>query len=276
MAAKISRKMVYESDIKRGGKNNDGKYDLSFTTAAGYDDCIPSDVYTTDDGKCICSPSGLFTPRYVVAKFAATPSTSSLTRNCAILKLDVPKADAAMIKSFVDKLKECGAICVDYVGESWNAVPPKIGDYTPTFTPVFALTVGVQSRKVSGVNVEYTSEALGDNQVASVIYEAQPFQLTSASIANGKATPGGAFKNCHGDLVDGASCGSASTLSPRLLVVGFRYTAPGSTVEKRGRRQVTIPKFSDLLNCIKNLGDIAGVNCIGYEGETVKRVDLLV
>lgn len=272
MAAKDVFTGVYKSDIAKGGKDDNGNYDLSFTLRAGYEDCIPAGLYTPPTGKCICSIGSIFTPRYLEAKFAATPNASGQDRNCAVIRF--PLLNISDLEIFVTQLKACGAVCVNYIGEKWNSVPPKIGGYTPTFSPLFTISTGVRARKVSGVNPDYNSDVLGANQAVLVTYEAEPFTLTGASIANGLVVPGGAFENCHGELESGVSCGSSSSLKPRKLILGFQYDVSGSDFSKRGTRGVAIESKTDLLGCISSLGNTAGVNCIGYQGEIADRVDI--
>jgi hypothetical protein len=274
MAAKDVLTGVYKSDIPKGGKDDLGNYDLGFTLRAGYGDCVPTGLYNPPDGKCICSIGTLFTPRFLEAKFSATPNANGQDRNCAVIRF--PLLNISNLDAFVTQLKACGAVCVNYVGEKWNSIPPKIGGYTPTFAPIFSISTGVRARKVSGVNPTYNSDILGANQAVSVAYEAEPFNLTGASISDGLVVPAGAFETCHGELESGASCGSSGSLKPRKLILGFQYSVAGNDTAKRGIRGVAIESKADILACISTLGGIAGVNCLGYQGEIADRVDLLL
>jgi hypothetical protein len=286
MAAKKTYRMNYTSDIVAGGANNDGQYNLSFSMRAGYDDCILQNpqIYSDSGLGCVCGVSGLFTPRYLQAKFSSETAPGTPSRNCAVIKFPVPIRSSVLIASMVAQLKSCGAVCVDYIGEKWNTVPPAIGGYTPS-SALFTVSAGVRSRKVSGVNIEYNSDALGDNQVANVLYEAEPFSLTGAVLTpSGEITPGADFENCHGELSQGAACSFGSSLKARKAILAFQYQVTpgagvtGSTVllPKRGSRGVPIASAADILGCIGSLGNISGVNCVGYEGESISRVDLFV
>jgi hypothetical protein len=41
-------------------------------------------------------------------------------------------------------------------------------------------------------------------------------------------------------------------------------------------RQLPIELKSDILECIRDIGNVQGVQCVGYKGESINRIDLLV
>jgi hypothetical protein len=281
MAKMDSLKLNYQSDLKVGGVNGQGLYNnYSFKMRAGYSDCYGDGRYLPNTTTCACSPGKLFKPRALIAKFSATVSGAALSRNCATIRFPVATPTNALIRLMVNDLKACGAVCIDLDGEEWSVVPPSLAGYTPT-QKIFSLPVGVRSPKVSGSMPNYSSDGLAGNQVIGVRYEASPIDLTGAVLGD-PPTPGGVFELCHGTLEQNAACAGGASIQPRRAIArakGVDATV-GSAVSgaplSQLVRQMPIRLPADILECIKTLGNVQGVECVGYKGESIKRIDLLI
>lgn len=276
-------KLNYQSDIQVGGNNGQGLYpNYAFKIREGYSDCFGTGSgYLPNVTTCACSPGKLFSPRALIAKFAGTPGVGGLSRNCATIRFPVARPDAALIRLMVEDLKACGAVCIDLAGEEWSVVPPSLADYTPT-QGLFDLPVGVRSPKVSGSMPNYSSDGLGTGQVVGVRYEASPETLTGAipsPLPDGQPSAGGVFVLCHGDLSPNAACAGGTSIQSRRAIVKATGraggAAPGTPVSQIVR-QMPIRLPADIVECIKAVGDIPGVECVGYKGESIKRIDLLI
>jgi hypothetical protein len=282
MARMSTYKLNYQSDIPIGGSNNTGLYNnFTFKLRGGYDDCFaPNSGITTNTGSCFCPPSNLFKPRVLVAKFAVTtpPPAGTLSRDCATVRFPVALPQEALIRAWVTALKACGAVCVDLEGEEWSVIPPSLGNYTPS-GDLFTLNLGVVAPKISGVMSTYDSDGLGTNQKVPIRYEATPIELTGATLGD-PPTPGGTFRRCHGAFEDSVACAGRSSISPRKIIIKARGTTAGGGIlgipPSQIVRGLPIELKSDVLTCIRDIGNITGVNCLGWKGESIKRIDQLL
>ncbi|MEE3716284.1 hypothetical protein V2H45_05950 [Tumidithrix elongata RA019] len=271
----------YISDIQGGGLNDDGIYsDIPFSIREGLDDCIP---YNNVVSNCLCAIS-TFNMRALVATFG----TKNPDRSCMSIRFPIPSPNPDSIAAFVQKLKACGAICIDLDGEEWKVVPPGLSprlNYGPTFTPI-QLPVGAFAPKISGRMAEYETDGTVAIQRPKVAVESEPVAFSSiivgdvvVSTINGIKTasvagPGG----CTGQLLKQDICLLAN-ISPRhAIAYGSSIAAGNNAVEAVSKfvRKAPIKRRQDIIDCIKKLGNYPGIHCVGYKGESIKNIHELV
>lgn len=201
--------------------------------------------------KAICNVSNLFTPRRLIATFH---TDSNNAKYGAKIIYPVPRTQD--IATMVNALKANGAACIDLEGEEWQYVPPTIGNYT-IGSGSFTLSVGSTSPKTAGT-IKGDSDVQGANQNFKVRWETDPSALSSA------------ISDCAGPFVTEEACFS-SNLNVRKVIIYSVNQAGGKIV-----RSAPVAKKEDILDCIAAIMDVNGVHCVGYKGESAKRVDLLI
>jgi hypothetical protein len=243
----------YQSDLGIAYDN------LSFKIRTGFEDCpifltyvFPPDV--------LCPVSGFFEPRYLQATFAnrGQGATGSDDRTGARIKF--PLADLGGLAFYVGQLRNCGAQCIDLIGERWNVVPPSIANYTAGGVPMVLPDDGQFADKRAG-RANYTSDALGANQQVNVSYEILPVDLSNV------------IDGCAGPLSQSPSCDLAG-IKPRAAIAQGAVDNPANP-RATFRRKAPISDPADIVGCITNVGNLPFVQCVGYKGEDIPRVDLL-
>jgi hypothetical protein len=267
----------YESDF--GSKFNQKL--VPFALTAGLDDCIE---YEDRVGSCGC-PLRFLEMRHLVATFGPDKDKE---KNCLQVKFPVPKISD--IASYVKKLTDCGAICIDLVGERWQVVPAAYkGEtlYTPSYD-LIELKKGRFSAKLSGRMKEYDADITGEF-IPKVAIEVDPIKLAGILVGtepqqdedSGAYEVTGNESGCTGKLVKQDAC-SPADISPRYITLLGSSTYEGISDEqkktsRRFNRKVPVKKASEVLTCIKNISNgFKGINCYGYQGESISRIDLLV
>lgn len=278
MAVK-DKKVVKEYESDFGSKFNQKL--VPFTLTANLNDCIE---YEDRVGSCGC-PLKFLEMRHLVATFGAEKSKD---KNCLQVKFPVPKISD--ISSYVKKLTDCGAVCIDLIGERWAVVPAAWkGEtlYTPSYD-LIKLKPGRFSPKLSGRMKEYQPDIDGEF-LPRVAIEVDPIELTKILVGvepkqdenSGAYEVTGEESGCTGKLVKQDSC-SPADITPRYITLLGSSTYEGISEEqkktsRRFSRKVPIKDRSEVLQCIENISNqFKGINCYGYQGESVERIDLLV
>lgn len=262
---------TYTSDIAAGG-NGQGVYEnYKFRLKAGLEDCWLGGYSTRVNEPCAC-PSTLFSPRYLSAKLPAKIAGTD-TLSCATVKFVLPTPEPSFVELAVRNLKNCGAICIDLVGEKWSNIPPKLIPYTPDTRKVYRLARASNNIKVTGI-MEYNSDAFGTVDIGIRPYEADPIDLTGASVSGttGLAVPGQPFADCHGPLQPSVPCATQG-ITPRAAIVKAVGNANGTITEPVSQLSRLVPinaKRADAIICLQLLG-LKSI-CLGYQGESVKNI----
>lgn len=241
----------YISDIGNTAYDN-----VAFKQRFGFDDCNASLGYL-EDVDTLCPPSKFFSMRYLKATF---DDTALPGRRGAQIQFPVASPDPVAIQAAVTALKGCGAVCIDLIGERWTVVPPSIGNYTVGTAQMVLGDDGQYADKRAGRAI-YSSDALGAGQIVNVAYEIEPVALS------------GVIDGCIGAIDESSACLIAG-ISPR------RAIAKGSVQNDANpkasfSRAAPIQSLAEVQNCISNVGNINFVQCVGYRGENIRRIDLL-
>lgn len=269
---------LYESDL---GEDFNQKL-VPFSITSKLDDCVK---YDDRVGNCGCPVP--FEMRHLVATF--DPETSK-DKKCLVVKFPVP--NIVSIADYVDKLRKCGAVCIDYVGESWKVIPSSYKGkilYVPNYDLIKLNDAGKFSPKVSGRMKEYGSDIAGQYQ-PKVAIEADPIDLATIILgaAPVKNPDSGLYEitgnesGCTGKLVKQDVC-SLSELTARYITLRGNSTYDGISeaqkkIPKIFNRKIPTKNAGDwTLSCIKKISDgFKGIHCFGYQGESITRIDLLI
>lgn len=257
--SKMARKMIaeYHSDI--GGKTYKN---VPFKIREGLDACYP---YPTAAKNCTCNIP--FKMRALIATFGgADVPGGSTAKECLTVRFPIFGASALNVLELASDLKQCGAICIDLDGEEWGVVPPSIIPYTPTFS-LITLQTGSFTDKRNGRAQEYVSNGVGGKKPVKVAYDSDPSAFAAL------------IDSCIGVLDNQAIC-EISDIMPRHLIARGNSTSGVEAPENKGRsifsRKVPVKDVGDIVDCGTIIGNFAGIQCIGYKGESIKRVDLLL
>lgn len=241
----------YISDIANTPYDNVG-----FKQRAGFEDCNATFGYL-EGVTNLCPPSSLFKMRYLKATFedGGTPG-----RRGSQIQFPVNSPDPVSIEADVTALKACGAVCIDLIGERWTVVPPSLGNYTVGTDQMVLDNDGEFADKRAGRAI-YSSDALGANQIVNVAYEIEPVALSSV------------IDGCVGPIDEQAACLIAGISPRRAIAKGSvaNATNPKATFS----RAAPIRILSEVQDCISNVGNLPFVQCVGYRGENIRRIDLL-
>jgi len=225
--------------------------------------------------------------RHLVATFDPEDSKD---KKCLIVKFPVPTI--AEISDYVGKLKKCGAVCIDYVGEAWKIIPPVYKSetiYKPTFDLIKLDEAGKFSPKLAGRMDGYFPDIGGDHK-PKIAVEVDPIALATIifGTAPSKNADSGLYEitgnetGCTGNLIKQDIC-TIYDVIPRFITL-----RGNSTYEGVSEAQKKLPKIfnrkvpvqdadSVVLDCIKKISDgFKGINCFGYKGESVSRIDLAI
>jgi len=242
----------YTSDIAGTTYDNVG-----FKIRTGFDDCTTAIGAYDDSVDSLCPPSRFFAMRHLVATFddGGTPG-----RRGSRIKFPVASPSTLDITAAVLALKACGAVCIDLVGEKWTVVPPSIGGYSAGADKMVLNNDGEMADKKSG-RILYSSDAAGANQLVNVAYEIEPVALSNA------------IDGCVGTLDESPACVLAGIRPRRGIAKGAVVNAdnPKATFS----RVAPIRALAEVQNCISTVGNLPFVQCMGYQGESIRRVDLL-
>jgi hypothetical protein len=249
----------YQSDLGARYAN------FPFKIKAGFEDC--ADGYTIPASRnCLCSTSSLVSPRALVATFGDAVRAD---RACAKIRFPIPYNSPAVIRAAITMLKACGAVCIDLDGEEWSVVPPALGNYTPSFEPLILPTGGFSSKK-SG-KVGYNSDAFDTLQKVKVATEDAPAQGFPDLLALVTT-----IQNCHGEPDDKIVCLLSDIKARHAMVKGTVNTATGEPAKSFARKAPIASNLPEgIRECISLLGNHQSVQCVGYKGESIPRIDLL-
>ncbi|NJM00462.1 MAG: hypothetical protein HC924_17510 [Synechococcaceae cyanobacterium SM2_3_2] len=194
----------------------------------------------------VCSSiSGLFKPRALVATF-------NFNGNAQTIRFPVPSPD--QIESALNQLRNA-AVCVDLVGEEWTLLPPSRFNYNPSQQEY---TLGQDGNKVSG-SFGYSSDILGAIRAPFAV-EQNPTQISSVILND----------TCMSDRLENVACTlRIEGFKARRLILTARNRNGGSIVRiapQTGR--------STLQRCVTTQGAVAA--CVGYQGESVRNLQILV
>ena len=253
--AKISTLFVptYESDWNGTFTNVPFKQKVGFSNLAGSDGLY---VFREPGSRSCSAQSALFTMRRLRATFV----NDNDPKDQATVEYPVP--NILNIPTMVAGLRASGAVCIDLIGEEWYSIPPAIGEYTPA-RGNFTLPVQAQrDPKITGQMPDYGSDIF-NGAVASAIRPVEP--LPGAPFAN-------AIQSCFGTLQTRASlpCGLGTGFLARALIWKGLNQDNGVI-----SRTITVKDRTGVKACMQAFGNIEGLYCFGYQGESSKRVDLI-
>jgi hypothetical protein len=276
---KKAKKMIeeYTSDI------NALKFKfVPFSIREGMDDCIE---YPKQKSNCGCPVS--FQMRALIATFG----DDDPKRTCLKVRFPIALPDPGIISAQVALLKDCGAICVDLDGEEWGIVPQSLTDaskYTPTYDYI-PLIISAFSPKLSGRMKDYVSDALPTTfrPRPKVAIEVDPIGFANdvavgtVNIDSGTGLPtaNGNEDGCTGPLNNQIICLISDIRARYLTVFGNSVKVGGTGADEPPaifRRKVPINTLAKVASCIKKAGNYTGIHCVGYKGESITRIDLLV
>jgi len=241
---------------------------------------LAGSIYTPRSGTLTCSATKLLKPRHVVATFKSgtkiiypVPRPDVLDDMILILK---PSAvDGAIPGEGSDE-----AICIDYIGEKWNLVPPgiigaKSSDYKQNAYGTGDFDDG--TGKTSYV-FDYYSDIAGKTPI-------------SVAISNDSNV----LRNCQREGMTDykektkALCNaSGNNIRPRHFVMRGGIEGDANSILPGGKQDFTfsrnayvsgidtpiLPGSDQAKEVGKNIVKCA--QCLGYQGETISRVDLLI
>lgn len=264
---------TYESDLGIEVKK------LPFKIRAGFTDCFDSDDdfdYDLRSGRqTICSSTRLFVPRHLKVSFGEKPEVPESApgagdgrpadpgRAGSIIKFPVKDNSSSTLQALVNKLKACGALCMDYVGEYWKVVPPSLANYTVGTQKMALPNDGQFADKRSGRMI-YNSDVLGATTPTSVAYEILPTELSTV------------IDGCVGTLDESPVC-EIVDISPRHgIAKGAVDNALNPKATFSRKTFIASADSAAITDCLRLVGNLAFVQCVGYQGESIKRAELLV
>lgn len=269
---------LYKSDL---GTEFDQKL-VPFSITSKMDDCIQ---YDDRVGACGCPVP--FEMRHLVATFDPEEQKD---RKCLIVKFPVP--DVADIPDYVDKIRQCGAVCIDLIGEAWSIIPPAYKQqnyYEPSYDLITLAEAGKFSPKLSGRMKEYASDISGQVLLPKLAIEVDPIELATLifGTAPTKNEDSGLYEpteqeaGCTGKLVKQDVC-SLSDVTARYITLRGNSTYADISekqkkLPKRFLRKVPLKTKGDIFTCVRDISQgFEGIQCFGYQGESIARIDLLV
>lgn len=271
MARVVTKMVNYTADFLPAVSGQPANQLLPFKIAEGVvEDCgFP---FQSNLAGCGCNIAGLYSMRYLDITF--DPGSAAPARQCKKVQIPVPDRTQAAIKQLVDLAKACGATCIDLVGEKWTVIPPSLAGYTSSTTPI-NLPTGNRNVKRKSVTLDYKADYL--TGAASKVNTRYEWGADLAATSDYPALTG-AIESCNA-FTDKAIC-DFGTVKNRYAI-GKGVVAPISGVGNENptfSRQLPIEGYTaaDILACIVSYGNVTGVQCVGYQGESVKRIDLLL
>ena len=170
-------------------------------------------------------------------------------------KVRLPISTVDRIVACVQALKGNEDVaCIDLDGEEWGVIPPTLGGYTTNNT-VYQLPTGSKSEKFNGA-YDYTSDVLGLS-VDKYAIEQNPESISLQLL------------ECLANRREKDRCILTAGVRARHIVV-IANGSNNSAIVRKGK----VSTLADVLTCVQGLTD--RVLCIGYKGESIKNVDLLV
>ncbi len=172
----------------------------------------------------------------------------------------------------VNALVAAGAVCIDLIGEYWQIVPPLLFGYSGTISQsAIILTPGIYTPKTTG-QMAYDSDVSVGGQIYQVGVKIETDPVAFSSVV---APPGGG--GCVGTLTQQVIC-NASLFSPRHGVAIGQSSFAGALQNSLFKRKVPIAlrTAQDIKDCLSLIQGVAGVQCVGYQGESIPRIDLLI
>lgn len=251
---------------------------------------LNSDLYKPREGRAVCSNTSFFKPRHLEVTFNSgekviypVPRTDAIDNMVRALK-------PSFFQGVVPGAGSSEAACIKLVGERWNLVPPAILNVPASefrSTPLNANGFDRTAGKFS-YNFEYVSDVNGVGKVRL------PFAITTDSDRLGNCQREGmtAFEEGQRTLCNARGLG----IKPRRLIMKTLAerdadsipNVPGIAAQKN---QYTINRGAPVSGIDSN-GFLPGsdqakavalaiaqadcVQCFGWQGEDVDRVDLLV
>ncbi len=269
---------LYESDL---GTEFNQKY-VPFAITSKMDDCI---TYKDRIGACGCPVP--FEMRHLVATFDPDQSAD---RKCLIVKFPVPKVSS--IPDFVSKIRDCGAVCIDLVGEKWGIIPPTYKQtdyYKPNYDLITLANAGKFSPKLAGRMKEYVADIKDQIILPKLAIEVDPIALATIifgaaptkDATSGLYIPTGNETGCTGKIVNQDVCSLSDVVARYITLLGnSTYSGISDNqkkLPKRFSRKVPVKTNDDIFTCIQKISQgFKGINCFGYQGESISRIDLLV
>ena len=244
---------------------------LPFKIRTGFDDCFATEAdYDVRSGRPICSQQRIFTPRYLEVTFDEKPETNAgdgdglAERAGAKIKFPIPIGNQATITAMIAQLKLCGAACIDYVGEAWRIVPPSLANYTAGGSVKMVLPDDGEFADKRAGRIIYSPNFQASTVKAKVAYEIEPTALSTVINA------------CVGSIDESPVC-EVTAIQPRYAIARGSVDNPDNPKAVFSRKgPIASADGASILDCIKNIGDLPFVECVGYQGEVVKRIDILV
>lgn len=190
--------------------------------------------------------------------------------NNRVLKYPVPSQDKieTMVTQLLAQSGNDEALCIDYIGESWNLVYPayikgaNIEFKTETYS-------NLPSRKVyKSYNYEYDSDY--------ALESLQNIKLVSR-IANDNPDLHNCQKAGMRNPSDGKGICSGNLLEPRSLIIQARNLDAFNSEEFRENKIIRKVPVSELAQIPEVAETIAPCGeCLGYQGEIIPNIHILV
>lgn len=191
----------------------------------------------------LCSATGgLFSPRALVATF----EFSGIAQ-----KIRFPVPSPEDIADAIEQLLGV-AVCLELEGESWSFLPPTRFGYNSANTQY---TLPQDSSKESGT-FGYSSDVLGAIR-AKYASEQEPAAITGVGLG------------CAEDRQENTVCSTTLTgFKTRRVIAVARNINGGQIV-----RQFPVTGRATLASCVSSFTNL--VACVGYQGESVKNIQVL-
>ncbi len=253
----------------------------------GTGNSIPGIVY--DKSKpSICPPPRYFKMRRFRAVFG--PS-KDLALNGVTVEFPIP--NFFVFNLYLKSILDAGALCVDLIGEKWSIIPPYLKgtdgnkdiSYKPTYD-LISLPDTSKSNKITGRMSEYHSDS-GINGKPKFAIEHDPADFAEIALGTiaqiedtGVYFPTNTNTPCLGPIEKSSICVISEQIPRKIIAHGnsVLQLEPVSATNppRKWSRAIPVQKRGDLLvDCINKIGNYKGVQCLGYQGESIKNIHLL-
>ena len=203
---------------------------------------------------------------------------------------EYPLPDVTLMPAFVKALLDCGALCIDLIGEEWTLIPPNMSDsvrYTPTYD-LIPLVEERKAYKVTGRMSEYQSDA-GINGKPKFAIELLPQAFAEKALGGLQYLAGDdvwfptdpSNTPCLGAVEKSSICTIADQIPRKLIVRGNSILTVNEVPDANSRprvwnRAVPVSSRTGIGACIRSIGSYPGVQCVSYKGESIKNIHLLI
>ena len=172
--------------------------------------------------------------------------------------------------------------CIKLIGEQFPDLADELGlNYSGNFAQSH-VPIGGEKQFVYAGNIEYETDATTGVLGSSTVF--QPVK-SFTNIQNAPATSlGAAWGNCVGAFSDNLACRGKGRRNPRkhrryILTLAVKRDIADATENAATEVKelpVTNAEATEILNCGQDAASLAGVYCIGYQGESYSRFHKLL